>query len=185
MGRIRSQRDTAVKPTLILNATPLIYLAKVGLAEKLRFVTYQLVTTEAVYKEVVEEGIRKGAGEAQGLRDLFKAGVIKIEKANARKDYNNVLQELKGSGIHLGEESVIALALELQSIVVMDDQRARQVAKILGVKVTGTPHLILHMVSQKLLTRRDAKKAIDVMVEKGWRCGPSHYSRILKLVDKA
>ncbi len=185
MGRIRSQRNSAAKPTLILNATPLIYLAKVGLAEKLRFATYQLVTTEAVYREVVEEGIRKGVGEAEGLKDLFKAGVIKIEKANEHKDNNDVLQGLKGSGIHLGEESVISLALELQSIVVMDDQRARQVAKILGVKVTGTPHLILHMVGQKLLTRSDAKKAIDTMVEKGWRCSPSHYSEILKLIDKA
>ncbi len=185
MGRIRSQRDTAVKPTLILNATPLIYLTKIGLAKKLRFVTYQLVTTEAVYREVVEEGLRKGASEAQELKDLFKAGVITIKKADEHKDDNDVLQGLKGSGIHLGEESVISLALELQSVVVMDDQRARQVAKILGVKVTGTLHLILHMVGQNLLTRNDAKRAIGMMVDEGWRCGASHYSAILKLIDSA
>ncbi|MCL4437260.1 MAG: hypothetical protein M1387_11200 [Thaumarchaeota archaeon] len=160
-------------------------MAKVGLAERFRFVTFQLVTTEAVYREVVEEGIRKGISEAEGLEDLFKAGVIKIEKANERIDDNSVLQGLEGTGIHLGKERVIALALELQSTVVMDDQRARQVAKILGVRVAGTPHLILHMVGPKLLTRSNAEKAIDTMIEKGWRCGPSHYSEILKLISKA
>lgn len=179
MGRIRSQRDS-VRPTLIFNATPLIYLVKVGLAARLNLIPYRLVTTEAVYREVVEEGVRKGVSEVQELNRLFKAGVIGIEKAD-----DTTLRRLKGSGIHGGEESVISLALKLQSMVVMDDQRARQIAKTLGVKVTGTPHIVLHMVKQKILTKDEAKKVVDMMVEEGWRCGPNHYSDILRLIDEA
>ena len=49
----------------------------------------------------------------------------------------------RSSGIHPGEVSVISFALELGATAILDDRRARQVARVLGVRLSGTPGIVI------------------------------------------
>ncbi len=55
-----------MKP-LIFDATPLIYLGKVNLIEKMKHFPEEKYTTESIYREVVEEGKKGGHLQHQSL----------------------------------------------------------------------------------------------------------------------
>lgn len=179
MGRVRADRRDS-QPTIVFNATPLIYLAKVGLAKKLKVLPFRMVTTAAVYREVVEEGIRRRANEAEELLGLFEAKTIQVSAVRIRYP----MKKVKEARIHGGEATVIALAQKLGCAAVIDDRRARVVARNMGVGTVATPHLILQLLRQGTLTRKEAVEAIDGMIREGWRCSPIHYSQIMKMIEQ-
>ncbi|MGQ9468230.1 MAG: hypothetical protein ACUVTD_00110 [Nitrososphaerales archaeon] len=179
MGGLRSKRSAA-NPTLLFDSTPFIYLAKAKLANKLSKISFRLITTQAVYHEVVVKGIEKQVKEADELRSLFDSSTIEIvEHVNVE-----IVERLGKSGIHYGEATIIALAHELDAIAI-DDKRARHVAKTFGIKLSSTPHSIVRLVKQELITKQKARKALDKMVEEGWHCSAKQYSKIIELIDKA
>ena len=52
-----------------------------------------------------------------------------------------------------GEKHAIALALELSALVVLDDKRARNYARRIGVRLTGTLGVLLRLHRTGLATR--------------------------------
>ncbi len=79
-----------------------------------------------------------------------------------------------------GESEVIAISTETEhSVVVLDDKKARIIAKDLGVKVTGTLGLILRAKSEGSLV--SVRNAISTLEDSGFRISDELYSRILEL----
>ena len=182
MDRVRHQR--AIERVLVLNASPIIYLCKSGLANKLAQLRtlFKLVTTTEVYDEVYTRGIEKRVSEAKILKDLFDGGVIEV--APQKIDAKGVHKDLYSSGIHEGEISVISLALELDAIAIIDDKRARQVSRLLGVKVSGTPAVIIELVRSRAISKQEARRGIEKMVKEGWYCSAMLYSEIVRAIDE-
>ncbi len=183
MGGVRHQRTA--ERVLVLNASPIIYLCKSGLATKLQHLqpSFRLVTTTEVYHELYSRGIEKGVTAAEILRDLFDEGVIEVAavKGGGKREVD---KQISTSGVHGGEASVISLALELDATAIVDDKRAKQVSRILGVRVSGTPAIVVELVRSKVIAKGEAKRGIERMVEEGWYCSASAFSQIMGAIGE-
>lgn len=104
-------------PVIIADTSCLILLDKIGELSLLQKLYVSVFITQIIANEfgdVLPEWI-----------------VIKNPSANLR-------QELVDAALDKGETSAIALALENNSVLIMDEQKGRKVAKGLGIRVTGT-----------------------------------------------
>lgn len=108
---------------IISDTSCLIILTNIGELDLLRKLYGQIITTA----EIAEE---------------FAEPLPEWIKINAPTDkYRQKILELQ---IDKGEASAIALALEIpDSIIILDDQKARKVAEKLGLEITGTIGLII------------------------------------------
>lgn len=167
-----------MKP-LIFDATPLIYLGKVNLIEKIKHFPEDKYTTKSVYREVVDEGKKSGKPEVFEIEALVRSGVIKI-KVPSNKRYISHLRE--NPKIHEADADVLALAHELNGIALMDDEEARGMAEIEGIAHHGTIYLLLRMRKMKLLTKEEALAGLNGMIRMGWRCSTELYAEMLMAV---
>jgi predicted nucleic acid-binding protein len=184
MGGIRDERDTGQPTVLVLNATPIIYVCKTGLVGNLRALMpfFRLLTTQEVYEEVYKKGIDKVVSESGSLKELFDGNIVEVESP---KQASRTDEKYRSSGIHSGEASVISLALELDGVAILDDKRARRVAKAFGVRLSGTPGILIELVKRKVMSKVDARKTLEKMVEEGWYCSVRTFSEIIKAIEEA
>lgn len=182
MGGVRPRGDPE-QETLVFDATPIIYLCKVGLVGKLRELkpSFRLLTTTEVYEEVYAKGIERRAIEATALKELFDGGLIEVEKRRRQPKVKGLTSE---SGIHPGEESVLSLTLRTGATAIVDDRRARQVARVLGVRLSGTPGVIIELVKRQVVSKDDARNALEKMVDEGWYCSARLFSALIRTIEE-
>jgi len=169
-----------VKP-LVFNATPLIYLTKVGLSKIFEELKDEKLTSPSVKREVVDEGKRKGVADAIILDKLFLKGVFKTVEP---KDKNFLESLLQTKGLHIADAEVLTIAKEQRGTAIIDDEVARKAAKIYGISYAGTPYILAKAVSEEIVTKEKAKQAINEMVYAGWRCSIETYAKIMEIIEK-
>jgi len=169
-----------VKP-LVFNATPLIYLTKVGLSRIFEQLKDEKLTSPSVKGEVVDEGKRKGVADAIILDKLFLKGVFQIVEP---KDKNFLESLLQTRGLHVTDAEVLTIAREHGGTAIIDDEVARKTAKICGTSYAGTPYILAKAVSEEIVTKEKAKQAINEMVYAGWRCSIEIYAKIMETIEK-
>jgi len=167
-----------MKP-LIFDATPLIYLARVGLASVIEAIPTPKFAARSVFGEVVERGKAKGLADALALARLFEGGAITIADAS---DVALLRTLTRIRGLEEPDAETLAIAKECGYRAVLDDLLARKVARTYGVDFVGTPHVIILGMDNNLLTKEGALDAIDHMIEAGWRCGPELYREITRMI---
>ena len=167
-----------MKP-LIFDATPLIYLGKVNLIEKIKYFPEDKYTTKSVYREVVEEGKKGGRPEVFIIENLVRSEIIKI-KTPANRKYISQLSE--NPKIHEADADVLSLASELNGIALMDDEEARGMAQIERIEHHGTIYLLLRMMKMKVLSKEEVLSGLNDMIRMGWRCSTELYAEILMAV---
>ena len=148
----------------MLDATPLIHLAKTRLHGLLSALEVEIFTTPTVK----EEATRGAFGEKPVLEGLLRE-TIRIQKP---------AKNVHGMGLHAGEASAIALARQKKAILVCDDRVARTVAKANGVTVVHTTYFIYRALAKKRITLREAERLLAELVESGWYCDSLTLSRI-------
>ena len=67
--------------SVVTNATPLIYLAKIGKLLLLKEIYGSVIIPEEVKKEVVDKGKELGEPDAFIIEQAIKEGWLKVEKA--------------------------------------------------------------------------------------------------------
>jgi len=169
-----------VKP-LVFDATPLIYIIKVGLSKIFEDLKDEKLTSPEVRREVVDEGKCKGIPDAIILEKMFENNVFKVTEP---KDRRFLASLLKTKGVHITDAEVLAIARELHGIAVIDDEVARKTARIYGVLYVGTPYILMRAVVQRLITKERAKQAINEMILAGWRCSIESYTKIIDSIEK-
>jgi len=167
--------------TLVFNATPLIYLTKIGLSNIFEELKDEKLTSPSVKKEVVDEGKSKGVADAIILDKLFLKGVFKIVEPKD-KGFLESLSQTKG--LHIGDAEVLTIAKEHDGIAIIDDEVARKTAKIYGISYAGTPYILAKAVSEEIITWKKAKQAVNEMIFAGWRCSIETYAKIMKAIEK-
>ena len=167
-----------MKP-LIFDATPLIYLAKVGLAGVIEAIPTRKFAARSVFSEVVERGKAKGLADALVLARLFEGGTISTADVSDTALLGTLVRI---RGLEEPDAETLAIAKECGYRAVLDDLLARKVARTYGVDFVGTPHVIILGIDSNLLTKEEAVNAIDHMIEVGWRCGPELYREIIRLI---
>ena len=169
-----------MKP-LVFNATPLIYLTKVGLSKIFEELKDEKLTSPSVKREVVDEGKSKGVADAIILDKLFLKGVFKIAEPKDKIFLESLLQT---RGLHVTDAEVLTIAKECGGTAIIDDEVARKTAKIYGISYAGTPYILAKAVSEEIITREKAKQAINEMIYAGWRCSIETYAKIMETIEK-
>jgi predicted nucleic acid-binding protein len=169
-----------VKP-LVFNATPLIYITKIGLSKIFRELESEKLTAPHVKMEVVDKGKRKGIPDAIILEKMFLNGTFKIIEPKNKSFLESLLQT---RGLHVTDAEVLAIAKERSGIAVIDDEVARKTAKIYGIPYVGTPYILIKAVFQGLITKGRAKQAVNEIIFAGWRCIVETYAKIMDVMEK-
>lgn len=126
----------------ICNATPLIAFARIGELSLLEQVVGSLTIPAAVAAELSAHG-----AQGVGAVVLGDHPWIQVRSLASRQQVTLLLPTLD-----LGEAEVIALALEVKApLVLIDEQTGRQVAKSVGLNVTGSVGLLIRAKQQKLI----------------------------------
>lgn len=73
------------------------------------------------------------------------------------------------SVLDAGEANAIELAVDLKLPLIIDERKGRQVAKQLGVKVTGFAGLLIQATRQNILPAEEAAALLDKAIENGLR----------------
>jgi predicted nucleic acid-binding protein len=168
-----------MKP-LIFDATPLIYLARIGLANLLETIPAPRFASRSVFTEVVEHGMAKGHADALVLDHLFEVKAISIVDPSDK----GILSALrKVRGLEETDAETLAIAKERNYRAVVDDLLARKVARTYSIDFVGTPFILLIATQSRLLTKREALRTVDDMIEAGWRCGPELYRAITRMIE--
>ena len=129
---------------IVSNATPLIYLAKADQLSLLHDMFKEIMIPQAVYREVVIQGIQREENDAFRLDEAIKNGWLQVRSIKER-------YQVKLS-IHPGEAEVISLAREMHiKTILMDDIKARTAAEMAGLSPKGTLWLLLKAVKRKVL----------------------------------
>ena len=168
-----------MKP-LVFDATPLIYLGKINLIEKIKHFPEDKYTTKSVCIEVVEVGKNTGRQEAFLIEKMIKSKIIKL-KTPGNKQYISALQQ--NPKIHEADADVLALAMELNGVTLLDDEEARGMAETEGIEHHGTIYILLRMMKMKLLTKEEVFAGLNEMIRMGWRCSTELYAEIIKTLN--
>jgi len=114
---------------VVVNSTPIIALAEIGLLGILKDLYGEVIIPTAVRDEVTVKDPRRLDGQ-----DWIRVKTIS----------NIAAKEMFTSALHSGEVEVMLLAKEIGAdLVVMDDGLARRHAKYLGLTITGTVGVLL------------------------------------------
>lgn len=169
-----------MKP-LVFNATPLVYLTKVGLSRIFEGLKGEKLTSPSVKREVVDEGKRRGFADAIILDRLFLKGVFKVIEPRDKGFLETLLQTRR---LHTADAEVLTIAKEHGGIAIIDDDVARKMAKIYGISYAGTPYILVKAVFEEIITKEKAKQAVNEMVFAGWRCSIETYAKIMEAIEK-
>ncbi|MCY3411636.1 MAG: hypothetical protein INQ03_08405 [Candidatus Heimdallarchaeota archaeon] len=160
----------------ITNATPLIYLAKLGKLDLLKELYTEVITTAEVKKEILQQD----HPEYFALKLAFDKWITIYEIVN-----NQRIDELL-SQIDLGESSIIALALEQNEeiILIIDDLVARSIVKSLKIRFTGTLGVIVDAVYSNLLSKQEGVNLVNDLLDKTpFRMTTRLYRKIVSLIE--
>jgi len=154
---------------VVSNSTPLIHLAKIGRLDLLRKFFGEVFIPKAVYRECVLEG--KGSKDAELIEKADWIKVVEIKDETLKKSLMLELDE--------GESEAIVLSLEMNAdLLLIDDYDGREVARALGLKVTGTIGVLLRAKFREKIP--SLRVELEKLKETGFWLSEGLYKRILE-----
>jgi predicted nucleic acid-binding protein len=140
----------------VVNASPIIALAKVGRLHLLRDLCKELLTPQAVVSEIFA-----GPPSDPARLALEQGWESKVAP-------HAIPPELLEWGLGSGETAVLAVAMERKpATAVLDDAAARSCAKTLGIEVIGTLGVILRARKKNLIS--SAAEVLQSLCTAGFR----------------
>jgi len=146
---------------IVSNATPLIYLAKVGKLDLLRKIFGEVFIPEEVRTEVVDKGKQLRESDAYSVENAISKGWLKVKKAGT------VEIPLR---LDPGENAALSLAkgLGLRETLV-DEAPARTAAKLLGLTPRGTLFVLLEALKRREIDIEKFTHILNQMIGHGFR----------------
>jgi len=148
---------------VVSNASPIIFLWKIKKLDSL-FKLYRIIY---IPKKVFEELSKQED-------DYFKSYLqyFKIEK---------IEEKLLSFQLHEGESEAVNLAIKKKAdLILLDDKKARIVAKSFGIKIKGTLGLLLAFLDKKLISYDEFRALLDELIQINFRIGINLYNEVLK-----
>ena len=114
---------------MIINASPLIILAKINKLEILKKIYEGIEIASSVYQEVVVNGLKINSIDANIVKEQIDSR--NIEVLDLRPEFAEKAKKIESIyGIDVGEAETIALALQLnKNEIIIDEIDAREAAK--------------------------------------------------------
>lgn len=156
---------------VVSNSTPLIALAKIQKLDLLKHFFGTVSIPQEVYDEVVTRG-----GPLYGADEVSRASWIRVVSVE-----NRTAVDALSLTLDRGEAEAIALAREIDALLIIDDRDGRDAAKSLGIPITGTIGILLLAAEEKTISFKDE---LDALVAAGVRLSEREYRRILDLAGE-
>ena len=159
-------------PEIICNTSPLQYLHQLDLLHVLRELVKTITVPPAV-KQELETGRRLNLN----LPDLQTLDWVVV-----RRPSSSVALPLV-TDLGSGEREVLALALETSdSVCILDDSLARQVAKTLQLRITGTLGILIDAKHRGIISA--VGPFLDQLQSFGFRLAPQTRAAVLRVVGE-
>jgi predicted nucleic acid-binding protein len=168
-----------LKEVYVFDSTPLIYLGKVRLLEKIKRLLTRNIIPASVYGEVVEEGKKRGEADAFYVQKLVEEHIFEVYPV-PKRSYPFV----ENTALDNADKDVLTIARGLGARAILDDEKARTVAEIVGIPTGGSLFLLFTLVRKKIITPQEARGLIEAMIEAGWYCSTSQYAFIVKELER-
>ena len=160
---------------VISDTTPIISLMKTNRLHLLKEMISIVYIPNALYKELIEN--KNYSKEAELIKDCDFIKVIKIENEKSASILMNF------TGLDAGESEAIILADEQQSdVLLMDEHKGRQVAKKMGIVITGTIGILAQAFDEKILSKEDIKECIELLKKNNIRISEKLYQKLQNYV---
>jgi len=167
----------------ISDATPLIYMARLGKLHLLKSIFNQVQIPLEVKVETVDRGKTKGCPDAYVIEQALNDGWLilsPLTPENTKK--SEALAQM--TGIDIGEAQVIFLAKQKnEKLVLIDQSNARQVARHLELAPRGTIFIILTAIRRKLITKEEAKLMLATLIEVNFHVSAKIYHETIKAIE--
>ncbi len=164
----------------MFDSTPLIYLAKAELLDPLSRLPNPFLASPRVRDEVLEAGRKKGASEVLRLEQLVSRRRLQVEPLRSRRMLARLREEPRLSE---ADREAVALAAESRGRLIADETPLRSVARALDIPVGGSLFILGRLVGMDILSRPQARAALDRMIAAGWYCSPALYRSTAALFE--
>ena len=135
---------------VVSDSTPLIHLAKAGCIEILFGLYKEILITNEVYREVVEEGKLLENEDAWIIEKYLSKGFHVMSPASSSEYL------IEKYFIHRGEADSIQIAKETGAqLLLMNERDGRNAAKREGLKVKGTIGLLFEALKTGIITEEE------------------------------
>ena len=152
---------------IVSNATPLIYLAKIGRLGLLRRLYIEVFIPEEVKAEVVDKGKKLEEPDAYTIEKALNDGWLKALKTEPLETQIR---------LHPGETAALSLATMLGiREILLDERLARTAARLLGLSPRGTIYVLLRALEQKELNLDGFLESLGQLTQKGFRLKEEAY----------
>lgn len=156
---------------VISDTTPIISLMKTNRLNLLKEMFSIVYIPNAVYMELIEN--KNYSKEAELIKDCDFIKVIKIKNEKSASILMNF------TGLDAGESEAIILADEKQSdVLLMDEHKGRQVAKKMGIVITGTIGILAQAFDEKILSKEEIKECIELLKKNNIRISENLYQKL-------
>lgn len=159
---------------IVSDATPLIYLARVGRLHILKELFEKVFIEDEVKREVVDKGKEEGAADSVTIEECINDGWIIVKKVKNKKEFK---------GIHRGEANSLLLAKELNTGILIDEEDARIVARSFGLEARGTLYVLKEGNRQGIISKKETIKILDNILKEGFRLSAHIYSEFIKTLE--
>lgn len=150
---------------IIADAGPIIAFARIGRLELLQRVVADLMVPEAVYDDLVVKGRGKPGADEVAKSPWIRR--VSVQDRDAVMDFPPVLAQ--------GEREAIVLAQERRATLLMDDQRAREVAQERGIEVVGVLWVLGEAKRRGFVT--EVRSIVEELLTIGYRLHPERVIR--------
>lgn len=162
---------------VVSDTTPIISLMKTRQLELLQKLFGVVYIPEAVYRELTENETF-----SEEVRMVQECEFLYVEEVDNGKSVT-ILRNF--TGLDAGESEAIILADEKHSdVLLMDEHKGRQVAKKMGIAITGTIGILTQAFDEEMLTREDVEGCIERLKESGIRISEKLYQKLREQMEK-
>ncbi len=161
---------------MIVNTSPIIYASRLGILWVFEKLYGEIIISKTVYNELKRKKDVVLSLVEKGIADRW------ITVWGGNEDLIGEILSL--SDIHKGEAETIAIALEKNDTVVIDERAATKMARAYGIESVGLIGIIVEAMKKEVITYNEGVKYIEELIEKGFRLSYRDYKRIMKEIDE-
>lgn len=160
---------------VISDTTPIISLIKIESLDILEKMYKKIIIPKAVYDELIINI------DYQSEIDIIQKCMY-LETKMVEENLSVLLLQ-KQLKLDLGESEAIVLANSINAdLIIIDDRKARRIAKEIGLNVTGTLGILVEAKQRGLI--KELKPLLDKLIKNEIRISKKLYQDILELVNE-
>lgn len=160
---------------VISDATPIISLIKIESLDVLETMYKRVIIPKAVYDELIINIDYKSE-----IDFIEECTFLETKIVEAELSVSLLQRQLK---LDLGESEAIVLANNIDAdLIIIDERKARRIAKDTGLNVTGTLGVLVQAKQKGII--KELKPLLDKLIDHEIRISKKLYEEILKLAEE-